>query len=259
MKISIITVSYNCVDIIERAIKSIVSQEYANLEYIVVDGGSTDGTVDVIKKYEDKITKWISEPDSGISNAFNKGIALCTGDVIGIISSDDGLLPGALNAVADAFSPDVDVYRGKTLLWKEDSDTKVVENPSMHFTYTGHDNIGHQSTFVSASAYGKYGMFDEKCKYAMDYDLLLRYEKTGAKFKYIDEILAFYSLGGITFSRYSKEKEAEFVYILEKNGATKLDIVKFKLIKRMKLLVGKFIPKEVLMKIKNGAGSNVNV
>ena len=89
MKITIITASYNSVETIEDCIKSVLNQIYSNIEHIVIDGGSTDGTLDVIKKYKDKITKWISEPDKGIYDAMNKGIKLATGDIIGIFNSDD--------------------------------------------------------------------------------------------------------------------------------------------------------------------------
>ena len=94
-KISLITISYNSKKHIEDTILSVTTQNYDNYEYIIIDGASTDGTLDIINKYQDKITTIITEPDKGISDAFNKGIRLCTGDIIGIINSDDILLPGA--------------------------------------------------------------------------------------------------------------------------------------------------------------------
>lgn len=250
-KISIITITYNSVRFIERAIKSILEQNYDNLEYIIVDGGSTDGTLDIIKKYENHITKWISEPDKGISDAFNKGIQLATGDIIGIINSDDGLLPGALQVLNDAYEASVDVYRGKVLLWKEDTDVKVIEKPSMHFDFSGMNNISHQSTFITKKAYMQYGVYDELCKWVMDYDLLLRYEHAGAKFKYIDEVLAFYSLAGVTFTKVDKMRIEEITRVMKNNGAQKSDIVKYRVIKYTKEIVKKIVPKETLMKIKN--------
>lgn len=89
MKVSIITVALNSAKYIEDCIQSVLSQTYNNIEYIVVDGGSTDGTAEIIKQYEDRISRWISEPDKGIYDAMNKGIALATGDIIGILHSDD--------------------------------------------------------------------------------------------------------------------------------------------------------------------------
>lgn len=251
VKISVITVTFNSEKTLERTIESIIHQGYDNLEYIIVDGGSTDGTLNIIKKYEKYITKWISEPDSGISNAFNKGIKMATGEIIGIINSDDGLLPEALETINNEYDNSVDVYRGKVLLWKEDTDTKVIEKPSMHFSFCGMDNISHQSTFITKKAYEKYGNYNEMCKYVMDYDLLLRFEREGAKYKYIDKTLAFYSLGGITFSKYTKTRRIETELVMRSNGATNLDIFMFRIAKCAKIAVGKVIPKEILMKIKN--------
>ena len=101
-KISIVTITFNSESTVEDTIKSVVSQDYPNLEYIIIDGGSKDGTLEIVDRYRDRIAKVVSEPDKGISDAFNKGIRNATGDIIGIINSDDILLPGALSAVAAA-------------------------------------------------------------------------------------------------------------------------------------------------------------
>src|SRR3989304_9398644 len=103
MKISVITVVFNNRNYIEGCIKSVLDQTYKNLEYVVVDGGSSDGTLDIIKKYENSISKWISEPDEGIYFALNKGISMATGDVVGILHSDDYYAsPEVLERVAKA-------------------------------------------------------------------------------------------------------------------------------------------------------------
>lgn len=250
-KISVITITFNSEKTLERTIKSIIQQNYKNLEYIIVDGGSTDGTLNIIDKYKNYITKWISEPDEGISNAFNKGIKMATGDIIGIINSDDGLLLNALETINNEYDETVDVYRGKLLLWKEDTDTKVEEIPSMHFSFAGMNNISHQSTFVTKRAYEKFGNYDESCKYVMDYDLLLRFEQKGAKFKYVDSTLAFYSLGGITFSKYTKQRRDETERVMRKNGATDFDVLASRFVKYAKLAIAKVVPKETLMKLKH--------
>lgn len=250
-KITIITVTYNCDKFLERAILSVINQGYSNLEYIIVDGGSTDGTLDIIRKYNNNIDKWISEQDKGISDAFNKGIRMSTGDVIGIINSDDGLMPNALNIIADVYNKDIDVYRGKVMLWKEDTNSRYVEIPSMHFRFDGRNNISHQSTFVSRKAYEKFGMFDEKIQYVMDYDLFLRFERMNAVFYYVDEILAFYTLGGITFGKYTQSKRKETSEMLVKNGANKFDLIRYFAIKYGKILITKAIGKNMQMKFKH--------
>lgn len=252
-KISLITVTYNSERTIERTIKSIEKQQYSNLEYIIVDGKSTDGTIDVIKKYEDKIiTRWISEKDRGISDAFNKGIRMSTGDIIGIVNSDDGLEPGALYALAEHYSPEIDVYRGNIFFWNEATGAKIREVPSMHFSYSGWKlNVCHQGTFVSAKAYRKYGMFNLKYNYAMDLDLLMRFERLGASFKYISYDMAYFTMDGLTFQKFTKENWIELESIIIANGGSRIDVAKFRILKSSKLLLKKIVNNDTALKIKN--------
>ena len=102
-RISIVTPSYNQGRFIEETIQSVLGQGYPNVEYIIIDGGSTDNTVEIIRKYAKHLTYWVSEPDRGQSHAINKGLARCTGDLFGWINSDDVLMPGALEVVAEAW------------------------------------------------------------------------------------------------------------------------------------------------------------
>ena len=102
-KISIITPCFNAAQYIEQTILSIINQDYDNIEYVIIDGGSSDGTVDIIKKYEDKISYWISEPDKGQSDAINKGIEVATGDVFNWVNADDYLEEGVLKEIAKHF------------------------------------------------------------------------------------------------------------------------------------------------------------
>ena len=252
-KITIITVTYNSEKTLERTILSVASQNYSELEYIIVDGGSTDGTVDIIKKYEDGIiTEWISEKDKGISDAFNKGIGMATGSLIGIINSDDGLEPGALHELARHYDPEVDVYRGNIFFWNEENNTKIREVPSMHFSYSGWKlSVCHQGTFVSRKAYDKYGTFNTDYKYAMDLDLLMRYERVGAIFKYIDYDMAFFTMNGITFQKFTRANRIEVENIILSNGGTGLDILKYRVIKYLKLLFKKIVSNDTALKIKN--------
>ena len=256
-KISVITITYNSEKLLERAVRSVIDQDYPELEYIIVDGGSTDGTIEIIKKYEDRISKWVSEPDNGISDAFNKGIRMASGDIIGITNSDDGLLPGALAAVADAFEDDIDVYRRNVMLWQEDKNTRVIEKPTMKFRFNRLYSICHQSTFVTKKAYEKYGVFNVSLKYTMDYDLLLRFQNSGAKSKHIDKTLAFYSLGGACINSDKKKLSDEVAKVMKLNGATKLQIAEYRFFRSIKHTIQKIVPKEVILKIRHGKNKNI--
>lgn len=250
-KISIITITFNSEKTLERTIKSVVEQNYDNLEYIIIDGGSKDGTLEIVKRYKQRIAKWISEPDNGISDAFNKGIRMATGDIVGIINSDDGLMPGALQTLADNYEEDVDVYRGSVLLWKEDTNTKTIEVPSMHINKIGLNHIGHQSTFIRKIAYEKYGTYDTDCRFVMDFDLLLRFQNAGTKWKKIDSTLAFYTLGGVTFSQYNRKRMEETKRVIKKNGGNRFLIQTFFIVKYLRLLASKLFGKSLIMKLGN--------
>jgi glycosyltransferase involved in cell wall biosynthesis len=219
-KISIVTITYNSENTVEETIKSVISQEYPNLEYIIIDGASTDGTLDVVNKYSDRIAKIVSEPDKGISDAFNKGIKHATGEIIGIINSDDILLPGALDAVAAAYEDGVGVYRGNIFIWDSESDTRIQACPSMKFPLHTYKKriVCHQGTFVAKSVYEKYGAFKTHFRFMMDVDLLIRLYEAGVKFKYIPTELAMFRLGGVTSSSFLK-KTGELERLFRENGA----------------------------------------
>ncbi|MCH5203687.1 MAG: glycosyltransferase [Oscillospiraceae bacterium] len=251
-KISIVTITFNSEKTLERTIQSVISQDYENVEYIIVDGASNDKTLDIIKSYADKgITSWISEPDKGISDAFNKGISLATGEIIGIINSDDGLEAGALRAVAEAYEPDVDVYRGNIYFWNTDSGAKIREVPSMSFPFSKQVNISHQGTFVAKAAYEKYGVFNVDYKYSMDYDILLRFEKAGAKFKYVDATLAYFTIGGLTFTSYSSERRKETETIMRSHGAKPWHIWRFRILKYTKNFIKKHVNIDLLLRLRH--------
>ena len=133
-RITIITVCYNSEKYIEQAILSVINQTYDNLEYIIVDGGSQDSTMSIVNRYRDKISVIISEKDNGISDAFNKGIRRATGDIIGIVNSDDMLYNNnVIEKLAEYYEDDIDVYRGKEIVKNFDSGYEYVLSPSLVF------------------------------------------------------------------------------------------------------------------------------
>ena len=225
-KFSIITVSFNSSGTIEKTIKSVLEQDYSNIEYIIIDGGSTDGTVDIIKNYEDRIAYWISEPDKGISDAFNKGIAVATGDIIGIVNSDDQYLPGALRLIAKNYSEDIDVYRGTILIHDEQKNEEYTYEPSMKFCLLPIKvNVCHLTTFITKKAYEEYGVYDLEFKLAMDLDLLRRFYRKGAKFKKVDGVLGRFNVGGLSTIAGNEKGFEERRKVIRKNGGLRVHIL----------------------------------
>lgn len=203
MKISIITASFNNRDTIEDSIQSVLSQKYENIEYIVVDGGSSDGTVDVVNKYQGRIAKFTSEPDNGIYHALNKGLKMCTGDVIGFLHADDmyansmvldWVVSRILNCGADSCYGD--------LLYVHKKDINKIFRRWRSCYYTdGLFKQGwmppHPTFFVRREVYDNHGHFNTDFKIAADYELMLRFlEGNKISTHYIPEVLVKMRTGG---------------------------------------------------------------
>jgi glycosyltransferase involved in cell wall biosynthesis len=179
MKISIITVCYNSAATLEKTILSIAGQTYTNIEYIIVDGNSNDGTLDIIKKHEDKISKWISERDKGLYDAMNKGITLATGDVIGILNSDDTFYSDTVLAAIAAFHTDntIDASVGTIMQHKENG--KVVRVYSSKYWTPEKLKIGfmppHPSIFFKRELFDRLGFYELGFIIGADYELICRF------------------------------------------------------------------------------------
>jgi glycosyltransferase involved in cell wall biosynthesis len=182
MKISIITPVYNQVDYIEQTILSVINQDYDNYEYIIIDGGSTDGTLDIIKSYASKITTWISETDTGMYDALNKGFALSTGDIMAWINSDDLLLPNALQNMNRIMSdlPNVNWVQG--LNGFIDLEGKIIKTgypkPFSFIKFLNKDYkfIQQESTFWRRSLWENAGAYmNTDLKLAGDFELWFRF------------------------------------------------------------------------------------
>ncbi|EKD55809.1 MAG: Glycosyltransferase family 2 protein [uncultured bacterium] len=200
---TIITITYNSAKYLEQTIESVLNQTFKGIEYIIVDGGSDDGTLDIIKKYGSRVTRWISEKDKGISDALNKGIAMASGDFIGIIHADDWLEKDAVETVFNAFkNTGADVVCGKIKYWlNENPDYIFASDPAK---LDKEMTVNHPSVFIKNEVYQKYGIFDLKYKYAMDYDLLLRLKTRGLKFVTLDRVIANMRLEGASDKNWRK-------------------------------------------------------
>lgn len=179
MKITIITVCYNSLTTIEKTILSVENQSYKNIEYIIVDGNSNDGTLGIIQKHEDKITKWISEPDQGLYDAMNKGIAMATGDIVGILNSDDTFYSNTVLAEIAAFHTlnSIEASVGNIMQHKDNG--KVVRVYSSKYWSPEKLKIGfmppHPSVFFKRELFAKFGNYKLGFVIGSDYELITRF------------------------------------------------------------------------------------
>lgn len=203
MKVSIITVVYNNKDTIKQAIESVLLQDYSYIEHIVIDGNSTDGTVEIIKSYEHKISKWISEPDNGIYDAMNKGIKLATGEIIGFLNSDDfyandSVVETVVNTMEEKC---IDSCYGDLVYVDRGNPEKVLRYwRSRHFKENKFKRgwmPPHPTFFVKKWVYDTYGAFNLHFPIAADYELMLRFlHKYRISVAYIPEVLVRMRIGG---------------------------------------------------------------
>lgn len=217
MKISIITVVYNNKSYLEDAIISVNNQTYKNIEYIVIDGGSTDGTVEIIKKHSKLISKWISEPDSGIYDAMNKGIKMASGEIIGTLNSDDIYFnDDIIKKIADIFKDsDIEGCYGDILYVSKDL-KRTIRYWSSGAYKEGRFRKGwmppHPTFFARKKLFKEHGGFREKFKIVGDYELMFRFiGKFKIKLYYIPEVLVKMRVGGVSnnglMNQFTKIKE----------------------------------------------------
>ncbi len=191
--VSIITPSYNQGEFIERTILSVINQDYPDIEHIVMDGGSTDKTIDILKQYESSLL-WISEADKGQSDAYNRGLLKSKGKIIGWLNSDDTFVPGAISKVVDFFdkNPDIGMVYGECTK-VDDKDNVISRSQSEDFNLNRLINrknfIQHPASFARRHVLEDIGMYDVNLHYSMDYDLWIRIGKR-FKLKYFPHVLA---------------------------------------------------------------------
>ena len=218
MRISIVTVCLNQADTLEEAMRSVLDQPMGHheLEYIVVDGGSTDGTAGILRRQADRLAWWVSEPDRGQSHALNKGLARATGDVVGWLNADDRLCPGALARVADAFSAgDCQVVCGACRYLYPDR-LPVIQGvtPRDLRLLDVYDPIHQPSCFWRRDWHERVGGLREDLHYGMDWDLWLRLERAGARFRILPDLLSEYRMTGVNKTSTGAERRNRELYEL---------------------------------------------
>lgn len=214
MKISIITVSFNSAETIERTLQSVQAQTDVDLEYIVVDGGSTDSTLEIVEKYKSSIDVMISEPDEGIYDAMNKGIKKATGDIVGILNSDDFYVDiHTLNKVVNSFKMGTSKAVYGDILYVEKNNPQKVVRRWKAGKYSYHDLKDgwippHPAFFVKREVYEKYGSFRTDFHIAADYEFMLRLiAKEGVTMRYLEEPLVYMQSGGNSASSFAQRRK----------------------------------------------------
>jgi glycosyltransferase involved in cell wall biosynthesis len=208
-KISIITVTYNSVQTLKDSIESILAQDYPQIEYIIIDGASTDGTVELIKSYGDKVSKFISEPDRGMFDAMNKGVILATSDIIGILNSDDFYESNNIisTVVAEFDRSQVDGVFGDLVYVDRDNIQRIVRYYSSanctpaNFAYGW--TPAHPTFFVKKSVYNRYGLFKTDYKIASDFELMARFLAKGQiSYTYLPKVMVRMRMGGLSTKNF---------------------------------------------------------
>ncbi len=221
--ISVVTVVYNGEKYLEQTIKSVIGQTYDNIEYIIIDGGSTDETLDIIKKHEDQIDYWVSEPDEGISDAFNKGILLATGEYLNFLNAGDLYINKHIlqnmkkyfrepNKIVTAFS-------------KFGRHTIPSEKPDNNDILFKKAYLSHQASFIHLELFKKYGLYSTSYNLRMDYEWWMRVLREN-DFLFIDDIIIDYAEGGISGSNrflfFKEEFQADLKYLPVKTAFPKM-------------------------------------
>ncbi len=212
-KLSIITINYNNLEGLQRTVESVVNQTWQEFEYIIIDGGSTDGSAEYIETQSNHFDYWVSEPDKGIYNAMNKGIVKATGEYLLFLNSGDHLNDSSVLEINNIFLKEKDIVyfnikeiRGNTIIIKKCPQ-------EITFSYMVKDSIPHQSTFIRKSLFDSVGLYDEKLEIVSDWKFfIIALGKYKATYLYVDDDLSTFYIGGISshndnFQKMLKEKE----------------------------------------------------
>jgi glycosyltransferase involved in cell wall biosynthesis len=203
--VSVITVVRNAAAVLEQTIRSVLEQTYHNVEYLVIDGASGDGTLDVLQHYDRAIDYWVSEPDSGISEAFNKGIELSTGELIGLLNAGDRYEPQAIAAVVAARDARqrFAIYHGDLVYCREDGTAMYRTHPDLSKIWR-YMSVFHPTMLVEREVYRRIGLYSPQFRYAMDSELVHRAVRAGVRFVYVPRTIAAMRLGGRSHREYRR-------------------------------------------------------
>lgn len=195
--VSIVTAVYNGAAHLQQTIESVLGQTYRNIEYIIIDGGSTDGTLDVIRRFAPSLKHWVSRPDAGMYFAMNEGVARTTGEIVGIINSDDWYERDAVQSIVEEYlsSDRQTVLYGVTRYYDGDELDMIL---SYDHRKLPSRMINHPACFVPKAIYNRFGPFDTRYRVAADYDFLLRVYRGGVPFKHLEKIIANFRHGGFS-------------------------------------------------------------
>jgi len=244
--VSIVSVVYNGEKYLEETILSVLNQGYDNIEYIIVDGGSTDGTLDIVKKYELAIDYWVSEPDKGIYDAMNKGLRLATGKYVGFINADDYYVEGAVEkAVFMLQKSRKDYFIGAAKKVPSNLVAKPIAPLQRGAEYQGM-MYSHNGAFIPLAVYKQVGLFNLEYKIAADFDMALRIHLSGYEAVSSSDIVVVFREGGASDTIKSKYENLQ---IAIKHGRPKVAAYMSFFINSLKHIVALILPKSLLSKI----------
>ena len=254
--ISVVTVCFNAADDLEKTILSVLKQEACEIEYIIKDGGSTDHTQEIIRKYREQLERlsrfhYLSAPDGGIYDAMNAGIRLATGKRILFLNSGDVLYDPTVLACMDAASMDADVIYGNIVARSEEK--QILEIPDLEANYETwgrHMSCCHQAAFIRTDTMKEY-LYDTKYRYCADYDFFVKIARDGKTYQYIDKTVVIFALGGLSYTRAFDLLDETYRIRLEHGCITEKEYRVLSKKNQVKRFSRKLIPVKVYEALKN--------